>query len=64
MYNGDLEELIRYYGKLRPWIRRAVRGILPEHSRKEEREKQKEKKRKDEKFNIHVIWSPEYKYNF
>lgn len=34
MCNRYLEELIRYYGKLSQWIKKEVRGILPDVAEK------------------------------
>lgn len=61
MCNGDLDELLRCCGKLSQWIRRAVRGTLPEHSIKEEEINERGKKEKrHEGSSIHVIWNPEH----
>lgn len=60
MCNRYLEELIRYYGKLSQWIKKEVRGILPDMAEKK-KEINKSKREKHKKFNIHAIWNPEYK---
>lgn len=46
MCNGDCEKPMRYYGKLSQQIRRTIKRILPEQSRKGEGDKWKGEKKK------------------